>query len=554
MYAGRSFYMELLKKNVHTERIKSKALLQIPLEMDINVSDAKPDVARIIYDSGRIKIDEIKTGMNKIWVKGRLCYQLLYQAEGSDAKASPDSALSDAVLSGMEGELPFNEEIYLDKIEGQDRVVCKTKLDDMRVHLINSRKLSIQSVITLEPQVEENISEDLCVELDGMTDTMINTMGKTEEKAGIGNSLEYRKKSLDYLETVVKKRDLLRLHEETKLPAGMPDIGSVLWKSMDVRSINFRPMEEKLGITGELSIFIVYREDSTDRVNWYETMIPFQGSVECQDSREGMISDVYYDIGHEEITIREDVDGELRIIGVEVTLELEIKLYEKQSTSIVADVYGVSCEVQADVDTKEFTDLYAELNLEEKLTRNIRLEDTEPKLLQVCRCDAKVKLEEVSCNDNQLRLSGEIALQILYASSDEKAGLYPVNDTVPFELTKEMPDMDMVQILRCATSMQIEQQTVSIKDSTQMEWRGSLCVKVLIYSNKQEEILTELKISPINAAVLEKLPGFAIYYAKQGDSLWQIGKKYYVSVQRIKEMNNLVGDEIKAGDKLLIVK
>lgn len=545
--------MELLKKNVHTERIKSKALLQIPLEMDINVSDAKPDVARVIYDSGRIKIDEIKTGMNKIWVKGRLCYQLLYQAEGSDAKASPDSAPSDAVLSGMEGELPFNEEIYLDKIEGQDRVVCKTKLDDMRVHLINSRKLSIQSVITLEPQVEENISEDLCVELDGMADS-INTMGKTEEKAGVGNSLEYRKKSLDYLETVVKKRDLLRLHEETKLPAGMPDIGSVLWKSMDVRSINFRPMEEKLGITGELSIFIVYREDSTDRVNWYETMIPFQGSVECQDSREGMVSDVYYDIGHEEITIREDVDGELRIIGVEATLELEIKLYEKQSTSIVADVYGVSCEVQADVDTKEFTDLYAELNMEEKLTRNIRLEDTEPKLLQVCRCDAKVKLEEVSCSNNQLKLNGEIALQILYASSDEKAGLYPVNDTVPFELVKEMPDMDMVQILRCATSMQIEQQTISIKDSTQMEWRGSLCVKVLIYSNKQEEILTDLRVSPINAAVLEKLPGFAIYYAKPGDSLWQIGKKYYVSVQRIKEMNNLVSDEIKAGDKLLIVK
>lgn len=550
---GRSFYMELLKKNVHTERIKSKALLQIPLEMDINVSDAKPDVARVIYDSGRIKIDEIKTGMNKIWVKGRLCYQLLYQAEGIDAKAS-DSAPSDAVLSGMEGELPFNEEIYLDKIEGQDRVVCKTKLDDMRVHLINSRKLSIQSVITLEPQVEENISEDLCVELDGMTDNMINAMGKTEEKAGIGNSLEYRKKSLDYLETVVKKRDLLRLHEETKLPAGMPDMGSVLWKSMDVRSINFRPMEEKLGITGELSIFIVYREDSTDKVNWYETMIPFQGSVECQDSREGMISDIYYDIGHEEITIREDVDGELRIIGVEATLELEIKLYEKQSTSIVADVYGVSCEVQADVDTKEFTDLYAELNIEEKLTRNIRLEDTEPKLLQVCRCDAKIKLEEVSCSNNQLKLNGEIALQILYASSDEKAGLYPVNDTVPFELVKEMPDMDMVQILRCATSMQIEQQTVSIKDSTQMEWRGSLCVKVLIYSNKQEEILTELRVSPINAAVLEKLPGFAIYYAKPGDSLWQIGKKYYVSVQRIKEMNNLVSDEIKAGDKLLIVK
>ena len=63
-----------------------------------------------------------------------------------------------------------------------------------------------------------------------------------------------------------------------------------------------------------------------------------------------------------------------------------------------------------------------------------------------------------------------------------------------------------------------------------------------------------LKLSPIPAEVLEGLPGFAIYYVNNGDSLWQIGKKYYVSVDRIKEINNLTDDVIKAGDRLLIVK
>ena len=181
--------MELLKKNIHTERVKSKAFLQIPLETDINVSDAKPDVARVIYSDGKIKVDEIKTGMNKIWVKGRLCYQLLYKAEGGSN-----------AFAGMDGELPFMEEIYLDKIEGQDRVICKTHLEDLRIHIINSRKLSIQSVITLEPRVEEGISEELCVDL--------SDAGQSNET----EKLEYRKKSLDYLETAVKKRDLLRVH------------------------------------------------------------------------------------------------------------------------------------------------------------------------------------------------------------------------------------------------------------------------------------------------------------------------------------------------------
>ncbi len=532
---GRSFYMELLKKNIHTERIKSKALLQIPLEADINVSDAKPDVAKVIYDCGTIKVDEIKTGMNKIWVKGRLCYQLLYQTEGALSGDKGDNA-----LAGMDGEIPFMEEIYLDKLEGTDRVVCRTNLDDMRVQIINSRKLSVQSVISLEPRVEESIAEELCVELDNS--------GEADQK------LEYRKKSLDYLETIVKKRDLLRIHEETRLPAGMPDIGAALWKNAVISSISFRPMDEKLGITGELSVFIVYREDTSDRINWYETVIPFNGSVECQNSREGMIADVMYEIGHEEITIREDSDGEFRVIGIETTVELEIKLYEKVNTSIVADVYGVSCEVQAGIDSRQFRDLCTELDIEEKLTRSIKLEDADPKILQVCHSDARAKLSETARKDGQLMLSGEIELQVLYSSNESGAGLYPVRSTVPFEIVRDIPEINEAQIEQYSLSVWIPQQAVSIKDSAQFEWRGSINVRLLIYNTKNEDILTDLKIEPINADVLEKLPGFAIYYVKPGDSLWQIGKKYYVSVGRIKEMNNLTEDEIKAGDKILIVK
>lgn len=457
--------MELLKKNIHTERIKSKALLQIPLETDINVSDAKPDVSKVIYDCGAIKVDEIKTGMNKVWVKGKLCYQILYQTEDSSSGDREEKT-----LAGMDGDIPFMEEIYLDKLEGTDRVVCKTSLDDMRVHIINSRKLSIQSVISLEPRVEESISEELCVELD-------NT-GDADQK------LEYRKKSLDYLETIVKKRDLLRIHEETRLPAGMPDIGTALWKNAVVSSITFRPMDEKLGITGELSVFIVYREDTSNRINWYETVIPFNGSVECQNSREGMIADVMYEIGHEEITIREDSDGEFRVVGVETTVELEIKLYEKESTSIVADVYGVSCEVQAGIDTRQFLDLRMELNIEEKLTRSIKLEDADPKILQVCHSDARAKLAETSWKDGQLRLNGEIELQVLYASNESSSALCPVKSTIPFEIVRDIPDMSEAQLEQCSMSIWIPQQAVSIKDSAQLEWRGSVNARLLIYTTK----------------------------------------------------------------------
>ena len=523
--------MGLLKKNIHTERIKAKALLQVPLEEDINVSDTKPDVARIICCSGRVKTDEIKMGMNKIWVKGRLVFQVLYQTDGADAG-----------IAGMDGEIPFMEEIYLDKMEGQDRVICKAQLDDLRVQIINSRKLSIQAVISFEPKVEETVSEEICTEIEGA------------DTSGIESGLEYRKKRLDYLETVVKKRDLLRIHEEIKLPSGMPDIGAALWKSMDILQINFRAADEKLAVSGEMSVFVVYREDNSDKINWYEATVPFSGNVECQNSREGMLADVCYDIGHEEISIRDDSDGEPRMIGIEAALELEIKLYEREQEQVVADVYGVSCEVNAVTDNRSFRNLLSEINIEEKLTRAIKIEDTENKVLQVCHCDSHAVVEEVSFDNNEIHITGTIELKLLYTSNAEEGTIYPIKESVPFEVTRAFEDAGGMDIEQYTVDVQVTQQTVSIKDSSQLEWHGVLNIRVLVYDSKNEAILTDLKLSPIPVEVLEGLPGFAIYYVKSGDSLWQIGKKYYVSVERIKEINNLTDDVIHAGDRLLIVK
>ena len=41
--------MELIKKNIHLDRIKCRASSQITLEDDRNVPDQKPDMERILF-------------------------------------------------------------------------------------------------------------------------------------------------------------------------------------------------------------------------------------------------------------------------------------------------------------------------------------------------------------------------------------------------------------------------------------------------------------------------------------------------------------------------
>ena len=40
--------MDLIKKNIHVNRTKCKAAIQIPREDDINITDSRPDVYQLI--------------------------------------------------------------------------------------------------------------------------------------------------------------------------------------------------------------------------------------------------------------------------------------------------------------------------------------------------------------------------------------------------------------------------------------------------------------------------------------------------------------------------
>ena len=44
--------------------------------------------------------------------------------------------------------------------------------------------------------------------------------------------------------------------------------------------------------------------------------------------------------------------------------------------------------------------------------------------------------------------------------------------------------------------------------------------------------------------------GTTVYTVKSGDSLWSIAKKYGVTVDHIKKLNNLKTNDLKVGQKL----
>ena len=130
--------MEILKKRLRTNQYKGRALTQITLDDDFNVPDVRPDIDKIIEETGDLKISEVHVMDGKVGIRGKLEFGVLYV-----------SNYDQRPIHHMDGAIDFEETVNMDQVAEGDEVKVDWDMEDLRTSLINSRKLSVRSIISL---------------------------------------------------------------------------------------------------------------------------------------------------------------------------------------------------------------------------------------------------------------------------------------------------------------------------------------------------------------------------------------------------------------------
>ena len=283
--------MELLTKNVYLNSQKGRIITQITLENDFNVSDINPDVEDIITETGSVKIDGVKIFNGKAEITGRLVICILYLS-GKD-KGMPSS---------MEMEIPFVEPVNMDMLQDGDTVRVDYEIDDVKIRIINSRKISVKAIISFKLDAESIYSMEIGLEPKEKKDS------------------EYIRRQFRMMQIFSKKGDVYRVKEEVELSGGKPNIGNILWKNVDVRNCQTRLMENKISLTGEIALFIIYTpEEDNLPIQWVDSLIHFSGVIDCEGCNEEMIQDIIVTPMEINVDIKPDYDGEQRILEVDGT-------------------------------------------------------------------------------------------------------------------------------------------------------------------------------------------------------------------------------------------
>lgn len=520
--------MDLLKKNIHMDRIRCEAVTQITLEDDRNIPDSKPDVSSINLEKAEVVIEEIKPGTDTVNLRGHLRFAILYHTMETGSS-----------LVAFDGEIPFEEKLIMKGVVSTDSVTASGEVEDFSVGIINSRKLSIRSLVTLSASVEELYDEEVPIGLHG-------DGGKTDW-------LEYRKMPLQIAQIVICKNDIFRIRDEVTLPANHPNVSRILWSSLHLGDVEFKVMEEKLSIQGDIQLFLLYEGEGEERpVRSFETVMPFSGVLECHGCRENMLPDIRYVQGQQEISVRPDLDGEERCIGLDMALDINIRIYEEETTEILSDIYGVTKEVKIQTHRTNLNRVRSCVTGKTKVTEHIRIPGGSPAILQILHSQAKVCPEQQSTVENGISLKGGVQIKVMYITGDDETPYACVDAQLPYNYTLEVPGILPGDVGKIHAD--VEQLQVTMLDGEEMDVKAVLCFSTMVFERIPVELIGQVDVTEPDSAVMNNLPGMIIYVVKSGDSLWSIGRKYYVPVDKIRELNNLNSDELQIGQKLLIVK
>lgn len=516
--------MELTKKNLRMLKTKSEAMNQVTFDEDYNVPDVCPDVGRMIQKKGEVRIEEVQINAGNAVIRGELIFHLLYVADDEAHR-----------VHSLEGKIPIQETLYLEGLESGDKVCLKWEIEDLTLRLIHSRKLNIRALVTFRAFVEE------------LEDVEIPVGLKDQE------GVSAKEKELRALSLCVHKKDTMRRKEKLVLPSNKPNIHRILWSDVQLRGLNLKPEQEKVQVRGELFLFILYAgEEEENPLQWAEQAVPFVGEMACAGCSEELIPQIEAQLQQTGLEVQPDADGEERIIQADMVFGTGYEILQRRRIlpspgRLYAKEILYSREEGAYVSS-----LLMRNDSKCRLQERVTVQGGQGKILQICHSGGEIRIDEAKVTDQGIRVEGIIQVRILYIITDDEMPFYSVEETVPFSHLIEAAGMDENCVYYLRTDL--EQLSTNMADSSEIEVKAVVNLNAVVFRQQSEGIISGIKEGPLDRKKLEELPGIVCYMVQQGDTLWDVAKRFYTSLEEIRELNQMTDDQLKPGEPILVAK
>lgn len=514
--------MELNKEIIRMNRIVKNEVTSFYISAEERVNSPNPPIEKIIDHDEEASVDSVYIKDNQISVNGTVGYQLMYYTNDSSE------------VYGISGEIPYEEIVKMSGVTDDNTVDVKLSVVASNVKMIDPEtyvyKLQIMAYITVEKL------EDLEI-VSSISDEKYMSQNRT----------------MEILEMCGDKKETFRINEQVAIPSGKPDAENIIWKDLRIKNLVTQIENQRIVLRGELYAFILYKPDGTDvPQQWLETNLNISGAIEDSDLSEDMISYISASLSNINISIDMNEDNENRLLNISGILKLNAKLYREKEMTILDDAYYPCKNLKIEREPKTYEKLLVKNASRTKSTIKLNVDGRKGAIMQICNSQATVKIEKIVVNDNGLKAIGKIQACVLYIASDDAHPLQCVKREIDFEHRIDAENITSTD--KYYVNWRIEQVSSNMISADEIEVKAGVALEAIVFNENKEKLISEITEQDIDSEKLNKAPFMKGYVVRDGDTLWNLAKENYTTVDDIMEVNNLDSDQIKKGDRLLIVK
>lgn len=513
--------IEITRSSLRIDQIAGHEWLQVLVESDIIVPEDKPDIGKILDVTGRVTINSREVIQDKVMVEGSIKYNILYLAEEDDK-----------TIASMESDASFTSYLDISGVRPKMIANVSAELEHVDCEIINSRKISTRAVVDIESKVCDMAQLEVVdgFDRDEQVEVLRDTIVLSYE-GGRGDA-----------QTIIR--------ESLELSDNMPTIVEILRRDIRLKEINTKSADNKVVVNGTLDIGFLYLcEDTEYPIHYFSEELEFTHLVDIAGVYQGM--DCTGNVWAEDLYIepREDLNGDMRLVDVEVLLFFEASAIERQHRDIITDAYIPNGALDVKLKDISLTEFVGEGQSQMTVKELILLPENMPRCDRVLYIDAKAVMLEQELYDGRVVIEGVLPINVLYQSK-EAGGIVSFKQDIPFNQNVDIDGID--DNMQCESNVQVEDMSFSLINPGEIEFKSTISGWARVYDEIGINVVVDIE-------ELEELPkqqsGIFVYFVKEGDNLWSIAKQYNTTIDNILRFNTLPdGENLEVGSRIVVYK
>lgn len=506
---------DVSKNNLSVRNLVFEGSKEVPVDLDFSLPDYCPDIQKVLKCVVYPNITSRSVSGDRLNIEGTTKIRVIY----SDSE--------NAKIRCCENSVPFSSSIDIRSTPENAFAITNLRVEYVNCRAVSPRKLDIHGAFSILAKVydKKNLEISSCVNgkdiQQKISDMKINNL------IGIG-------------------QQQFTISEVLEIPEGKATPELIINSDVRVNTNEYKNMSNKTVIKGELTIKILYISDLTfGSTETLEYSIPISQIVDVPGITEESKCIVNVNVLSHDEQLRSEDNGSSGALSCEIKLLANAMAFNDKDISIVSDAYSTDYDIDVSTQPIKIEQLIESINESFNHRESINLSDmTLSNIIDAWSNSCSVNS---NVQDGNLIFKCKINIGVL-ALNSESNPVY-IERIIEFEQPKSLQNIDDSTI--CESRIVPTSITCTISGNNGIDININFQLTGEIYLSRKYDMVIDVTADE-SKSVEKDTASLTVYYASEGEDIWDIARRYYTSANMIKEENDISGDKVRSSGMILI--